>query len=306
MHKTKFSVVSRILSIVLTALLVLASFSMLSDVSYAANSSGVKIGHAVYGESGRLKGNKAGDKNGREVFIENWTYSVLGMSRYHWKYVLRCKDHDIARNLAAHMKDICSNNKIGYDQRNSDCTTLYDEARANGWNIAGINNKCETTCSNAISVCLNAEGIEIPRNWNSGRMRRDLVETGMFECFKSDQYVKSAEKLVPGDILIKPGHHAAMVVESDNPFTYKLTYLNLDGKTVSARIEENEDVLINPNNSSKMVYIKMDSDKDLKDEEPSLRNYRFAGWKKTGPQAFMACYKAERQMLRLKTKKAKI
>ena len=305
MHKTNHSIIKRILSITLTALLVLSSFLVLPEISYAAGS-GVKIGHAVYGEGGRLKGGKAGDKNGREVYIENWTYSVLGMSRYHWKYVLRCKDHDIARALASDMKAICGNNKIGYDQRSPDCTSLYKEAKANGWNISGINNKCETTCSNAISVCLNAEGIKIPKNWKSGRMRKDLMATGMFECFKADKYVKSSEELVLGDILIKPGHHAAMVVESDNPFTYKLTYLDQDGKTATARIEENEDVLLNPNNSSEIVYIKMDSNKDLKEEVPSLRDHKFIGWTKTGSRSFMACYSAERQTLSIKTKKVRI
>ncbi len=306
MYVTKCSLLNRILSITLMTLLALTCFPALPAVSYATSSSSVRIGHAVYGESGSLKGNKAGDRRGREVFVENWTYSVLGMSRYHWKYVLRCKDHDVARALAADMKAICANDNIGYDQRKSDNTTLYNEAKANGWNISGISNKCETTCSNAISVCLNAEGIKISKSWHTSRMRRDLVNTGMFECYKSDKYVKSPSKLVPGDILLKPGHHAAMVVESDNPFTYKLTYLNHEGKTAHARIEENKDVLINPNNSSEISYIKMDSDKNLAGEVPSLRNYKFIGWKKTGSRTFIACYKAEHQALKIRSKKVRI
>ncbi len=306
MHKTGSFKVNRIKRIMAAALMVLLAFSMLPAASYAKNPAGVRIGHAVYGERGSLKGNKAGDRKNREVFIEDWTYSILGGSRYHWKYVLRAKDHELARGIAANMKAICQNNNIGYDQNKPDCATLYDKASANGWDIAGISSKCETTCSNAISVCLNAEGVNVPRQWNTGRMRKDLMNTELFVCLSSKEYVRSYEKLVPGDILVKPDHHAAVVVESDNPFTYTLEYISPDGKKRTEEIKEDSDILINPNNSKNPYTIKMKSDIDLSGEKPELSNYELTGWTKTDSGCFMACYRPKEQTMKLKTEKKKL
>lgn len=273
---------------------------------YAAYDSQVKIGHALRGETGSLKGNKPGDQTGNEVCIEDWSYSVFSASGYHWKYVLRAKNHDLARAMAEQMKEICANEKIGYDQNDPDCTTLYDEAKKNDWNIAGIKKKCETTCSDAISVCLNAEGVKIAKRWNTSRMKQDLVKTGEFECFDTKEYTKSSKKLVTGDILLYPGRHAAVVVESDNPFTYRMTYKNRDGHTTKIEVEENTYVRLNPNNGSEPDNIRMDSDKDITDEVRVLRDHTFVGWKKTGRRTLTAFYKSERQKMKVVCEKVKI
>lgn len=300
-RKTIHGICAVLLIIVMTAFFAFAPY-----VVYAAHDPHVKIGHALRGEKGSLKGNKPGDQTGNEICIEDWSYSVFSASGYHWKYVLRAKDHDLARAVAEHMKEICSNDKIGYDQNEPDCTTLYEEAKKNDWDISGIRKKCETTCSDAISVCLNAEGVKISKTWNTSRMKQDLEKTGEFECFDSKDYTKSSKKLVVGDILLYPGRHAAVVVESDNPFMYKLTYLNKKGKTVSIEIEENKYVQINPNNSSEVRRIKMNGDLDISDEEAALKNHTFAGWEKTGTRTLTACYKPMRQKMKLVTEKVKI
>lgn len=306
MRKGNHLRINRILSVILAALLVTATFPVLTGFSYAVSSSSVKIGHAVHGETGNLKGNKAGDYKGREVYIENWTYSAFSFSRYHWKYVLRAKDHDLARAIAANMKAVCKNNNIGYDQNSSDNATFYDAAKANGWDISGVSKKCETTCSNAISVCLNAEGVKMPRKWHTSRMKKSLMDTGMFDCFTDAAYVKSAAKLVPGDILLFPGRHTAVVVESDNPFTYKLSYKNAKGKSVSVQIEEDTDVRLNPNNGTEPMSIKMDSDKNLAEIHVSLTNHDLNGWTRTGDRDFTASYKPKRAQLKITAEKVKI
>ena len=68
MRKGNHLRINRILSIILAALLVTATFPVLTGFSYAVSSSSVKIGHAVHGETGNLKGNKAGDYKGREIY----------------------------------------------------------------------------------------------------------------------------------------------------------------------------------------------------------------------------------------------
>ena len=273
---------------------------------FAVSSSRVKIGHAVHGETGNLKDNKAGDYKGREIYIENWSYSAFSFSRYHWKYVLRAKDHDLARAIAANMKAVCNNNNIGYDQNSSDNATFYDAAKANGWDIAGVRKKCETTCSNAVSVCLNAEGVKVPRKWNTSRMKKSLLNTGLFDCYTDAEFVKSATRLVPGDILLYPGRHTAVVVESDNPFTYKLSYKNSKGKSVSVQIEEDAEVRVNPNNGTGLMSIKMDGDKNLAEVQVSLKNHDMSGWTRTGNRDFTACYKPKRAQMKISAEKVKI
>ena len=266
--------------------------------AFAAGST-VKIGHAVHGERGGLKGNKAGDYKGREVYIENWTYSVFGASRYHWKYVFRAKDHKLARGIAYSMEAICNNNKIGYDQNRPDSTSLYDKAEAKNWEITEINSWCETTCSNAVSVCLNSEGVEVPKNWNTSRMKKDLMATGMFECLDAKEYVRSSKKLVLGDILLNPGHHTAVVVESDNPFTYTLKYLNTKGKEVETQIEEDAYIQINPNNGSEPLRVKMDDNRELTAEDTSLKDHELIGWDKSENGTFTARFRPKRNPMKL-------
>ena len=283
---------------------VVAAWAIPSEVLAAG--SPVKIGHAVHGERGGLKGNKAGDYKGREIYIENWTYSAFSVSRYHWKYVFRARDHELAKAIASNMKAICRNDKIGYDQNSPDSATLYDKAEAKDWNISEINSRCETTCSNAVSVCLNAEGIDVPKYWNTAKMKQDLMDTGMFECLKAKKYVRSSEKLVVGDILLNPGHHTAVVVESDNPFTYTLTYKNTNGNTVGAQIEEGTYIQINPNNSSEPVRVKMDGNRELTEEEADLKGHVLAGWDEMSGGVFTARFKPERQQMDISGEKVKL
>lgn len=271
-----------------------------------AAASPVKIGHAVHGERGGLKGNKAGDYKGREVYTENWTYSMLGVSRYHWKYVFRAKDHELAKGIARNMKAICGNDKIGYDQELPDSTSLYDKAEAKDWDISAITSRCETTCSNAVSVCLNAEGVDIPKNWNTGKMKKDLMDTGMFECLSAKEYVKSSEKLVEGDILLNPGHHTAVVVESGNPFTYTLSYKRANGKTAKVYIEEGTYIQINPNNSTEPLRVVLDDNMELTEEDASLKDHEFAGWVRSDGNTYTARYKPKREQMRLSGEKVKI
>lgn len=183
----------------------------------AASTSNVKIGQATSNEKRKTKGGKAGDQTGSEVAFDSWSYSKTSGNYNNWKYVFRAKDPAIAKKLAAKMKATCKNDHIGYDKQWPDRITFYDEAKAVNWKISKITKDCETTCTQAVNVCINAVGIELPVYWDASLVYADLKKTGKFTIYTGAKHVASDSLLEPGDILLSPGSHAAMVVESPNP-----------------------------------------------------------------------------------------
>ena len=181
-----------------------------------AATSNVKIGQATANERWRTKGGKAGDQTGSEVAFDYWTYSKKTGSYNNWKYVFRAKNPKIAKKLAAKMKATCRNDNIGYDKKWPDRVSFHDEAEKVNWVISKVDKKCETTCTQAISVCLLACGFDLPRYWDATMVYDDLKKTGKFTIFKGAAHCASDKLLEPGDILLSPGSHAAMVVESPN------------------------------------------------------------------------------------------
>ena len=205
----------RLTAILLVAALLVTGAIMLDPMSASASAS-VKIGQATSTETGGIRGGKAGDQTGGEVGIGKWTYSSKSGAYNNWKYVIRAKDPALAKKLADSMKKACLNNHIGYDQQAPDRFSCYDEAKAVGWDLSKIKNDCETTCASIISVCLNGAGINVGRYWDSSMVYNDLKQTGKFNIFSSSEFTASPNLLEPGDILLSPGHHTAMVVESPN------------------------------------------------------------------------------------------
>jgi hypothetical protein len=132
------------------------------------------------------------------------------------------------------------------------------------------------------------------------------MKTKLFECLEGSEYAASSDKLLPGDILVNPKKHTAVVVESPNVFTYKVRYTGTDGKRVKAEIEEYTEIIVNPNNDSRAYRIRMDSNKSLPDSDAVLANHDFAGWKKTGERAFTATYKPKRDAMVLNTERIEI
>ena len=182
----------------------------------AASDSDVIIGQASANERWGTKGGKAGDQTGSEVAFDYWTYSKKNGNYNNWKYVFRAKDPKTARKLAAKMRAICNNDNIGYDKKWPDRVSLYDQAKSHNWLIDKINKKCETTCTQAVSVCLIACGFDLPRYWDATMVYDDLKKTGKFTIFKGSSHCASDKLLEPGDILLSPGSHAAIVVKSPN------------------------------------------------------------------------------------------
>ena len=201
---------------ILLAVALLVTGAMILEPMMSSATASVKIGQATNDERGKIRGGKAGDQTGGEVGYDKWTYSSKKGAYNNWRYVIRAKDPAIAKKLADSMKKACLNNHIGYDQQSPDRFSCYDEAKAVGWKLDKITKDCETTCASIVSVCLNAAGIKVDRYWDSSLVYKDLKATGKFNIFTSAEFTASPDLLEAGDILVSPGAHTVMVVESPN------------------------------------------------------------------------------------------
>lgn len=170
----------------------------------------VIIGHASIDENKNVKGGVAGDQTGKEVCTRSW-YSKP------WTCVIRPKDSDVAEKIATAMEQACANNRIGYDQNQR--TTLYVQAKVNGWDLSKVATNCECDCSSLVSVCVNAAGISASKDMYTGNEKSVLSATGQFEILTSSEYTSSNKKLKRGDILLGKGHTAIVLsdgVEVEN------------------------------------------------------------------------------------------
>lgn len=170
------------------------------------------IGQACCDEDGDIKGGKAGDQTGGEVKLSPWSAS------YGWKYVIRLKDKSLRDKLAQAAIDACENKNIGYDTKKPDRYTAWDLAEKNGHNIKGINKKCETTCSQLVSMCLRAVGVSkkyAKRHFDIAAETKSLLHCPLFDVYKDKNHTQSAMYLQPGDIVLSSGH-TAIVAKSPN------------------------------------------------------------------------------------------
>ena len=165
----------------------------------------IKIGQASRDERGRYSGGLAGDQDGKEVAIREWYNRP-------WNKVLRARNPSIAEKIAVAMEKACRNDYIGYDQ--SQRTTLYSLAKANGWKIEDVKTPCETDCSALVAVCINYAGISVSGDIYTGNEANALLRTGEFELLSSPKYLISDEYLKRGDILLYEFHHTAIALEN--------------------------------------------------------------------------------------------
>ena len=179
----------------------------------------VLLGQACCDEKGGVKGGKAGDQTGREAVIGNWSYNASRGAFNHWQYVFRAKNPKTAKKLAKRMKEACENDHVGYDQKIPDRYSFYYQAEKVNWNIKAIKKNCETTCTSAISVCLNAVGIPMDKFWTVNHVYNDLVNSGQFMVLTSKKYTASSKYLEPGDILLSSCHGAMVVGSTNTPGT---------------------------------------------------------------------------------------
>lgn len=167
-----------------------------------------KIGHSSIDERGKSSGGQAGDQNGREVCFSSWFDKK-------WGYVLRPKDKTIAEKMADACEKGCTNNMIGYDQKQRN--SLKTQAVAHGMDLSKIKTPCECDCSSFMTVCAECAGIKIPYNGanapTTSTMQKAFMSTGAFDLLTDSKYLTSDKYLKRGDVIVKPGSHTIMCLE---------------------------------------------------------------------------------------------
>lgn len=215
----------------------------------------VKIGHASIDENGKIRGGASGDQTGKEVCIRD--YYAKG-----WNVVLRPKKSSIAEKSAAACEAGCHNPAVGYDQnqRNS----FYNEAKKKNFDLSKVKTKCETDCSAFMTLCAVAGGVKkLQYTGNApatSTMRKVFLDSGEYIALTDKKYLNSDEYLKRGDILLKEGHHTAMVL-SNGSKAGVVTKV----KEVATDVKENISKALNTDASTRYYGICSKSIKSLVD-----------------------------------------
>lgn len=171
----------------------------------------VRVGSARIDERGKIIGGKAGDQTGKEVSTQNWYKHIKG-----WVCV-RPKDASKAALIAVAMKAACANNKIGYDQGQR--LTLYNAAKAVGFDPAKVTTAVETDCSALVRVCCAFAGITMG-NFTTANQVSALRATGEFDILTGSKHTAQSAYLRAGDILVTKTQGHTVVVLTDGPKAY--------------------------------------------------------------------------------------
>lgn len=178
------------------------------DTKERENMATVMIGSARIDENGNAHGGKAGDQTGREVSTQAWYKHNKG-----WK-VFRAKDPAKAEKIAWDMQAACDNPHIGYDQYERN--TLYNVAKAVGFDCAKVVTNCETDCSALVRVCCAYAGIMgLSSEFRTVNEPSQLMATGAFVEMTGSKYTDQSAYLQRGDILVtRTSGHTVVVLSN--------------------------------------------------------------------------------------------
>ena len=199
----------------------------------------VTLGHAVSDENGKSTGGQPGDQKQNsdntkgECLFQDWY-----ISGDKWDFVARCSNTYMSALIAEDMIKAVRNNLIGYNQDHR--YTLYDDVKSLGFDCDRVTKKVECDCSALVTVCANYAGIPIPRDTRTATMRTTYGNTKLFKLYTSSEYTKGSTKLKVGDILVREGHHTAVVVNTLYHFTRQLkaSMSGADIKALQYRLNE--------------------------------------------------------------------
>ena len=166
------------------------------------------IAQASINENGKITGGKLGNQNGKEL-------NIKCVKKNNFKYILRFVNPQVQNNLALIAWIGAQNEHIGYDQTYRN--TLWREAKKE-LSIGKIKVDCGCDCSSFVTVCAQLAYYSIFKEWLPGvdmsgnlpttsNMIKKLRNTGRIVCYEKK------EKVLPGDILVTPGKHTAIVVD---------------------------------------------------------------------------------------------
>lgn len=180
----------------------------MANYSKYINSTGTHyIANTGHDENGQYHGGQAGDQGG-EYTLRSWYNRP-------WSVVLRYPDPMVGLKIAELACSAAQNDNIGYDQYQR--YTFWNELEKVKYDPAAIKKPVETDCTASTTAIVKAvgylmgikqlENIEI--DTYSGNMKSRFVKAG-FQALTDAKYLKSPDYLLPGDILLYEGHHAAI------------------------------------------------------------------------------------------------
>ena len=117
----------------------------------------VRLAQASINEWGGTHGGEAGNQK-RTAGKLDGELNVRDWYDRPWPYLIRPKNPEDGKKMAATALACVKNEKIGYDQ--NERQTLYKQMKANNWDATKVG-PCETDCSSLWGVCANSAGIPI-------------------------------------------------------------------------------------------------------------------------------------------------
>ena len=157
-------------------------------------------------ERGQYHGGQPGDQ-GHEWELKAW-YSRP------WSVILRYPDQAVGIMIAQMGCAAALNDNIGYDQW--DRGSYWKALEAAGYDPSAVKTRCSEDCTAGVTANVKGTGkrlgiaalANIPVDTYSGNMRSRFVAAG-FKAYVAKKYLSSPDYLLPGDILLYEGHHAA-------------------------------------------------------------------------------------------------
>lgn len=158
-------------------------------------------------ERGKYKGGTAGDQTGKEWQLRSWYNRP-------WTVVLRYPDFAVGIKMAELGIDAALNDHVGYDQGQR--TSYWNALVKANYDPSKITVNCEEDCTAGVTANAKACGYllgikklqDLPTSIYSGNMRSKFISAG-FVALTDKKYLDGYNYLLPGDVLLCEGHHAA-------------------------------------------------------------------------------------------------
>lgn len=172
------------------------------------------IANCGHDERKKYSGGQAGDQTGTE-------YGVIQWYNRPWTVVLRHPNAKIANDIAYVAAAAARNDMIGYDQNQR--TSFWSElSKVPNYDPAKIATPCEADCSSSVATCVKAAGLRQgdsalasinPGNYTTSEIKSGFMSAG-FQASTDSKYLTSDQYLLPGDVLLYEGHHAAINLDA--------------------------------------------------------------------------------------------
>ncbi len=153
----------------------------------------VLVGAARIDENGNISGGKAGDQTGKEVCTHYWSLNKKGYRTF------RLKNKKLAEKYATAIEALCKNDVVGYCQAHN--TSLWKALEEVDWDYTKLKKKCETDCAQLVRAALRCCGIKTDY-FTTANEPTELLNTGLFDELKGNEYNKIPDYLERGDIQV--------------------------------------------------------------------------------------------------------